>query len=239
MNYIVKQFNDDGIAIFQQFLRRAKFDSDNSDFPRDMLFEPRFTESLDEEYYISDVTFQSKHDAGRYFEEVFELSSNKALYYNQKLWSWLSAFYFDQICPVDGGGKRKVGQEARYILQTPKDYQTYYRHLLSGPSRIYSELNEKGRIFLTGELSKRGDLIEQLQAYQNIAMNKGIIEAADALYWDEEGNKLKKGAGSKGPGTPRRFVSVIGQFEFTYDLNSMQGENILTLFPNEFRRWIA
>jgi len=239
MDHRVKQFNDNGIEFFKQFLYNAKFNEDNSDFPREVLFDEKYSENLNEEYIISDIKFNIKHDAGKYFTEVLDLKNNKNAYYNQKLWTWLSAFYFDQVCPIENDGKRRVGQEARYILQNPKNYLTYYRHLLSGPARIYSELDEKGRIFLTGELSKRGDLIEQLQAYQNIALNKGIIEAADSLYWDENENKLKKGAGSKGPGTPRRFVSIIGQFEFTYDLNSMQGQNILTLFPNEFQRWIA
>ncbi|MBV8391063.1 MAG: hypothetical protein JO080_14755 [Mucilaginibacter sp.] len=239
MNYNVRQFNDNGIELFKQFLYNAKFNNDNSDFSREILYNEKYTEFLSEDFHITDVKFNTKLDAAKYFTDELNLVKNKHYYYNQKLWTWLSAFYFDQVCPVESDGKRKVGQEARYILQNPRNYLTYYRHLLSGPARIYSELNDKGRIFLTGELSKRGDLIEQLQAYQNIAMNKGIIEAADALYWDENGNKLKKGAGSKGPGTPRRFVSIIGQFEFTYDLNSMPGQNILTLFPNEFQKWIA
>lgn len=239
MDYLARQFNDDGIKYFKKFLYDAKFNDDNSDFPREILLDENYTESIAEELCITDITFITKHDAGKYFTDVLKLRENKSLYYNQKLWTWLSAFYFDQVCPLENDGKRKIGQEARYVLQNPKNYLTYYRHLLSGPARIYSELNDQGRIFLTGEISKRGDLIEQLQAYQNIAMNKGIIEAADRLYWDDSENKLKKGAGSKGPGTPRRFVSIIGQFEYTYDLNSMPGQNILTLFPKEFQRWTA
>jgi len=39
------------------------------------------------------------------------------------------------------------------------------------------------------------------------------------------------------PGTLYRFIDVIQQLDLTYDLYSMNGEEILGLLPPEFDRW--
>jgi hypothetical protein len=60
------------------------------------------------------------------------------------------------------------------------------------------------------------------------------------LYWDDKKNNIKKGARNKtGPGILRRFTKdIIPQFQMTYDLNSMNGEEIISLLPSEFNEWI-
>lgn len=239
MEYQVRAFNDAGLNAFKEHLANIKFHDLNTVFPFDSLFKEEFTIELSEEYFIEKKDFEDKFSAAKYLNDVFQLRGNKTLYYNVGFWTWLSAFYFEIVCPLEKDGKRKPGQEARHVLQDPKNHYTYYRHLLAGPARIYSELGDTGRIFLSGPLSKRGDIVEQLQAYQNIGLNKGIVEAADILYWDNTKNKLKKGAGSSGPGTPRRFVKVINQFGLTFDLNALDGQSIIQLFPHEFNRFMS
>lgn len=238
MEFKIRSLNEKGIDLFQNHLNLIKFNGANTSIDRVILLDDNYSEEIKEDYFIEDIVFKEKYDFAKYIVNKIDLNKNKHYYYHIGLWTWLSAFYFDQVCPLESG-TRRPGQDARHILQDPKDFRTYYRHLLAGPARIFAELQDKGRIFLSGDISKRGDLVEQLQAYQNIGLNKGIIEAADLLYWDENKNRLRKGAGSKGAGTPRRFVTVIGQFELTYDLNSMEGAKILELFPNEFKKWLA
>lgn len=238
MEYRIRAFNVQGISFFQNHLNSIRFNGVNTNIDRAILFDDIYSDELKEELFVEDQQFLDKYDFAKYISGHIDLSKNKHFYYHIGLWTWLSAFYFEQVCPLESN-VRKPGQDARHILQEPKDFRTYYRHLLAGPARIYSELKEKGRIFLAGDLSKRGDIVEQLQAYQNIGLNRGIIEAADQLYWDEGKNRLKKGSGSKGAGSPRRFVNIIGQFELTYDLNSMEGARILELFPDEFKKWTA
>lgn len=60
------------------------------------------------------------------------------------------------------------------------------------------------------------------------------------LYWDDQKNTIKKRARNKtGPGVLRRFTKdIIPQFQMTYDLNSMNGEEILNLLPSEFNDWL-
>ena len=59
------------------------------------------------------------------------------------------------------------------------------------------------------------------------------------LYFDEERGRPKVGAAvkTKKPGTLRRFVDVIRQFDLTYDFYSMTGQEILALLPAEFDRF--
>ncbi len=103
---------------------------------------------------IERVEFKNKNELIPYLVEQLNLRANKDLYFDKGLWSWLTAFYFDNICPTDGNGKRKVNESAFYILRDPKNYTKYYRHLLAYPSRLYSELDESSKIFLIGSIFK-------------------------------------------------------------------------------------
>ena len=236
----VKRLNLRGLEEFKKLLRDFKFNQLTGDIPVELLQSAQFTEEMEEELIIEAQIFPDKLSAAKYLTDRLNLNENKKLYYDVGLWSWISIFYFDQLAPKGRDQRRSPGEEARHLLQDPKNHQKYYRHLLAGPSRIYSELGELGRIFLAGTLDKRGDLTEQLQAYQNIALNKGIISVADEFYWDKSKNKPKRGSGSKGKGTPRRFVKIVSQFELTYDLNSMDGGKIIELFPkSEFQSWLS
>ena len=49
-------------------------------------------------------------------------------YYNIGLWTWLAGFYFEQICPSDKIGKRKIYSDYRYILNTG-EWDRIFRHL--------------------------------------------------------------------------------------------------------------
>ena len=232
----VRVFNENGLGLFQEFLNGIKFNGKTEGFEKALLGDNNYTEDLPKDVYIEDIDFENKYEFAKYITEKLDLKNEKEMYYHIGLWTWLSAFYFDQVCPLDGA-IRKPGQDARHILQEPKDFRTYYRHLLASPARIYADIGDLGRIFLSGKLNTRGDIAEQLQSYQNIGLNKSIIEVADYLYWDKAKNMVKKGAGSKGGGSPRRFAAVVRQFELTYDLNSMTSDAILDLFPAEFKKW--
>jgi len=91
--------------------------------------------------------------------------------------------------------------------------------------------------FLIGSFAKRGEVTEQFGAYQEIALNKGIIDAANILYWDNVTKNLKRGAAGKGGRSSRRLVRIIRQYQMTYDLNSMKGKEIVSLLPGEFAKW--
>lgn len=236
--YSIRTFNEAGLNEFERVIIEMK-NGNLKNIPEDLLFSEDFVFPFEPIVNIEKVEFKNKNELIPYLVQQLNLSGNKQLYFNVGLWSWLSAFYFDNICPVDGNGKRKINETAFYVLRDPKNYTKFYRHLLAYPSRVFSELEDSSKIFLIGSFAKRGEVTEQFGAYQEIALNKGIIDAANILYWDNGTKNLKRGAAGKGGGSARRLVRIIRQYQMTYDLNSMKGNEIVDLLPKEFEKWAA
>ena len=232
----IRKFNEEGLNEFEHIISELRNNA-VQDIPNELLLHEKYSDVVEPIINIDKVNFKNKNELVPYLVEGLNLSANKHLYFDKGIWSWLSALFFDNICPVDGNGKRKVKETAFYVLRDPKNYTKFYRHLLAYPSRIYAELDESSKIFLIGNFSKRGEITEQFGAYQEIALNKGILDAANILYWDDNTKNLKRGAAGKGGGSARRLVRIIRQYQLTYDLNSMDGNKIVDLLPNEFRKW--
>ena len=232
----VRTFNEEGIAEFDRVINEIR-KGNLKIIPENLISDDQFSEIAEPLINIEQIASNEKSILVPYLVGVLNLGSNKSLYFNKGLWTWMSAFFFDNVCPADGRGMRKVNESAFYVLKDPKNHQKYYRHLLAYPCRLYSELGELSKMFLIGTFQKRGEITEQFGAYQEIALNKGILEAATLMYWDDQNGKLKKGAAGKGAGSARRLVRIIRQYQLTYDLNSMPGEKIAELLPAEFSRW--
>lgn len=234
--FSIRVFNEAGLNEFEKSLIEIKNNTLN-DIPDDLLSNNEYSSILEPIINIEKVDYKFKNELIPYIVETLDLRNSKHLYFNKGLWSWLAAFYFNNICPPDGNRRRKVNESAFYVLKDPRNYTKFYRHLLAYPSRVLSELNDSAKIFLIGNLSKRGEITEQFGAYQEIALNKGILDAANILYWNAELKTLKRGAAGKGGGSARRLVRIIRQYQLTYDLNSMSGNEIVSILPNEFYKW--
>lgn len=234
----IRTFSEAGLIEFERVITELK-SGNLKDIPENLLYSEEYVSIHEPVVNIEPVDYKNKIDLIPYLANKLNLDASKQLYFDKGLWSWLAAFYFDNICPVDGNGRRKINEMAFYVLRDPRNFRKFYRHLLAYPSRTYAELRDSAKIFLVGTFMKRGELTEQLGAYQQIALNKGIIEAANILYWSEEGQNLKRGAAGKGGGSARRLVKIIGQYQLTYDLNSMKGSEIVDLLPHEFAKWRA
>lgn len=234
--FSIRTFNEEGINEFERVIGEIRCNN-LKDIPEDLLFTHQYSDIYEPIIGIQMVDYINKNELVPYIVEQLNLKSNKSLYFDKGLWSWLTAFYFNNICSVDGSGKRKVNESAFYVLKDPKNYTKYYRHLLAYPSRLYSELGDSSKIFLIGTFQKRGEITEQFGAYQEIALNKGILDAANLMYWDENTANVKRGAAGKGSGSARRLVRIIRQYQMTYDLNSMKGKDIVELLPPEFAKW--
>jgi len=221
-------FNEEGLNEFERLIFEIR-NGNLSGIPEDFLSNEDYSTVYDPKIEIENAELSLKNELVPYVVNRLNLGKNKDLYFNKGLWSWLACLYFDVICPKDGNGKRKVNEAAFYVLKDPKDFRKYYRHLLAYPSRLYAELGDSSKIFLIGDFKKRGEVTEQFGARQEIALNKGILDMANILYWDEKTKNLKRGAAGKGGGSARRLVRIIQQYQMTYDLNSMQGKEIADL----------
>jgi len=234
MTEYIHAFNSEGIEAFRNYIELLRSNPE-LEFPRDILYDENYSYKLSRDIIIENRNFASKHDAVQYLVPL--LDGIEKPFGNIGLWSWLSGFYFDQVCPINSG-KRKPNEDGRYILS--QEWNNFYRHLLAGPVRMYSIHNGNCMIFLFNPLHEMGEFVEQLMSRQNIALNKELIKLANLMYWNNdkdlpvEGVRLKEHR----PGTLRRFVDVFWQFDLTYDLYSMSYKEIASIYPEEFRKYL-
>jgi len=157
------------------------------------------------------------------------------------LWNWLGLFYFNQLCQPSPNGTRKPGKNYRYLLPpvTSTDhFRHYYRHLLAGPYRVLRLHPEGARALLSNSVDEAGDFNEQVASRLELVTNRAFVGAIDALYFDSDKDKPKRGAlNYKKPGTLRRLIDLHSQLDMTYDLYSLSTAQFLQLLPREFERW--
>ncbi len=132
---------------------------------------------------------------------------------------------------------RVPGRDYRHIPE--RGYRYLYRHLLSGPYEVYGLFKENSRFILTTAVHRESQILHELCARQNLISNRAVIEAAELLYFDRTRGvpKPRVVSSKREPGGLYRFVTVIQQFDLTYDLHSMSADHIIGLLPKEFDRW--
>jgi hypothetical protein len=155
------------------------------------------------------------------------------------LWTWLTLFYFDEVCPADGNGNREPQDEAR-LMPLLDNHQRFYRHLLLGPFlivRAHRDQPERAIAMLCNPLWKPGEIVEQLASRKELVTNRGVVELATRLYYDAEKKSFKRGAGSSVKGAARRLATLLNQLDLTFYLYGMSAEELLALLPKEFDRF--
>jgi len=226
--------NDVGIRRFADFLVRSRAGEELS-VPVELLDDPTTSTLLLPTVDIENREFATRLEAAEYLSS--KIGGLRDVNYNRGLWSWLALFYFDRVCKPDADGRRTVKAEPLYIPGAVS--WRYYRHLLAGPFRVFQLYGAGASLLLQGPVDELSDLMEQFASRQEFITNPAIIGAANELYYDPEKQRPKRGAAStkKKPGTSRRFIDVVQQFDVTYDLYAMEPAQLLDLLPREFRPW--
>lgn len=174
------------------------------------------------------------------YRQLNEAVDERDLFNRPGMWSWLSFFLFDVICPVVDG-ERTVAEDAKYLL-SKGNYRKAYRHLVAGPYymiRTYIDTPNVVRAPLNNAPDSPGDLYEQLAARKQIVTSPAAMKVANAMYWGEDEGRVRKGAAGAGAGSVRRFATVLMQYDVTYDLYAMTEERLRSLLPREFDRFLG
>lgn len=232
----VRSLNEKGIKRFRDYLQEIRVGAFLQP-PTDILINSVYSSGIDVDIEVENIIFKDKHEMARYFYDRLHMLSHSEVEQNAGFWSWLALFYFDQLCPPSNSGKRSPGQDYRYILET--GFRYYHRHLLLGPYNIYLIHGDSAPLLLSGTIDKSSKYFLELSSRQGLITNRGVIEAANLLYFDHKQKKPKRGAAValRKPGTIRRFIDVIQQLDLTHDLYSMSGEEVIALLPSEFNKW--
>ena len=231
------EFTTEGVSAFSKWLCSGA----PGRVPDDLFHDPVFSNPLCETELLARERFSDRYAFGNRLVKLLSLFDAHLISYKRSLWAWLAAWYFDQLCEIDGSGKRILRKEYVYIPQE----RYYYRHLVRTPWYVVSQHGEAAKFLLTSmrsddpaPLSRQSGLLENLAARQFVIASPTLIGAAQRLYTDKFTGRPTRGAGGTGSGSPRRLALIANQLALTHDIRNMPTENFLKLLPEEFSvRW--
>ncbi|MBN2491779.1 MAG: hypothetical protein JXQ29_13110 [Planctomycetes bacterium] len=232
---MVRALNAQGVSAFRAYLGRLRAGLAEAP-PETLLTDPEQSEAVEGAGAVAPQRFRSRLEAAEHLGAALDGVSRAAIESHVGLWSWLSLYYFDQVCPPARDGSRKPGRDYRHILDP--DFRYAHRHLLAGPFGVYRLHGERAALLLCTRVHVENRFHHELASRQSFISNPAILEAAHRLY---EGRRRRPKRGAQGgraePGTLGRFIDVVQQLEVNYDLYSMDPEAILDLLPPEFDSW--
>lgn len=152
------------------------------------------------------------------------------------LWAWLTFVARDQLFKRAADGNLKVGEVHRWYPSNPNDWQKGQRHLVRMPVLLLSTLGNDADHLLCGAPAVLPEIREQLTSQQDM-FNPTFQRVARSLYFDDATGSLKRGAGGKSGGTPRRLAKVRQQLDVTWDLEDRKPSDIVAALPAEFSRF--
>jgi hypothetical protein len=237
----IRKFTDEGLEQFRRYLAELRKGA-TSPPPFDLLNDPVTSKPVHEEIQIENREFATRIELAQYLDDALAEVEIDNIETDVYLWSWLSLYYFEQVCPQQKDGTRKPGRDYRHILEP--GYPNGHRHLLCGTYLVYTIYGlgeDLAKLVLWTPLSMESKFHHQLAGRQTLITNKGVLEAAQQMYFNEKAGRPKKGAlGEKSsPGTLLRYIDIIQQLDLNYDLYSMTGKEVLELLPAEFNTWIG
>src|SRR5438874_2304094 len=152
----LRRFNQDGLGEFAGYRASLAVDSTLPP-PKEMLEESALTELLRSDVDITQRLFANRLEAGTFLNDLLERTGILAPERDAGLWAWLTLFYFDEVCPPDGNGRRYPKDEAR-LVPIVDNFQRFYRHLLLGPYRSVRRPWRTWRRFCIADLRSRASV---------------------------------------------------------------------------------
>jgi hypothetical protein len=234
----IRRLNDHGLERFYRELLEIK-DRAREDLSPELVTDPELTSVISLTECVP-RKFKSRWDVAGYLDDLILQGKLDDYARDAGFWAWLTVFHFDEICPKAADGSRPDLKSStgvmRYYPQMT-EWKRYYRHLLAGPWMIYRAHTEDPRRampLLATDVSSPGEAVEQIASRQEFVTSATIMEVVYRLYYDPKTTKLRRGSGRKERGGTRRFVTVLQQFDMTYDLYSLAPDRLLQLLPKEF-----
>ena len=233
-----RKFTEQGLARFGEFvdLARANLKAGLGveQVPSDLLSDTALSEATEWELPPDDPSFDTKFAIGQFVSGIVPDADYEHARTDGGFWSWLAARYFDQIT----AGRKKIKERRAYLADL--SFQSFYRHLLLGPYYLYFTARDEPsrvRVLLYDEPTTMNEVMVQFGSYQTLMQNKELQNVIQRLYFDETRQRIKRGAGGKGAGTPRRLMDFLRQIELNYDLGSITADQFWAMLPREFGRF--
>jgi hypothetical protein len=225
----VYEFNDRGMLAFKKIFLGELPETAINPLDRQFVSRVQGTNSISD-----DLSTTAKELAQRVRNALGE--DWASLLPRAGVWAWLTFILRDSILPKNRDGNRVPGELHRWWPSDPGDWQKAQRHLVRMPVVLLAELGNAADHLLCGSPAILPEIREQLTSQQDM-FHPEFQKAARTLYFDETKGGLKRGAGGKGAGTPRRLAKLRSQLDVTWNLFDLDAEHIVSLLPKEFNRF--
>lgn len=236
----MRRFNEHGVAAFREYVLAARAQAKAKQavppVPLEILSEAALTEVLEYELPSDEPEFATKLDIGVFVTGVIPVEHYERVRGDEGLWTWMAARYFDRLTQ----GRKKIKEPRAYLAAL--NFQDFYRHLILGPYIVYSMAQdepERVRVLLYDEPTTMNEVMVQFGSYQTLLQNPELQRVVQRLYYDPEKKRIRRGAGGKVNGAPRRLMDFFRQIELNYDLRSIEAERFWGMLPKEFDRFKA
>ena len=226
----LRAFNKAGLDQFKRVMQ--------SQLREDWLdpLDPLLSEEIEGSAVLNDKEFATSREMAAEVLSAFSDLEVRDYLGKTGLWAWLTFVLRDQLFKRDDSGRLRVQEYWRWYPSAPGDWQKGQRHLVRMPVLLLRELRGNADHLLATHPSVLPEIREQLTS-QNAMSNKEFQVVAKLLYFDVSTGKLRRGAGGKGGGSPRRLAKVRQQFDVTWEIEELGHERILELLPKEFDRF--
>lgn len=233
-----RRFNDAGMAEFTHFVMAARASGKAKEpvapVPSELLSGDDLTDLTDYELPEDAPSFKDKVAIGMFCSGLIPAEDHERVRGDAGLWSWLAARYFDLIT----SNRQKIKEPRAYVAAI--GFQEFYRHLLLGPYYIYfmaKDDPERVRVLLYDDPTTMNEVMVQFGSYATLLQNADLQRVVQRLYFDPAKLRIKRGAGGKVNGAPRRLMDFFRQIELNYDLRSIEAERFWQMLPKEFDRF--
>ena len=232
----LRRFNRKGIEHFRAALAICR-EAPTSDISPELLTSNELSDLVIPSIEVEPKSFVTKRDAAVYFKQLLDPIPKQELLHDSGLWSWLSVFYFDIVCPKRAGA-RQVRNDYTYIFE-PRNSRHFYRHLLFVSYRILDIAPQHNRLMLDSSISSLDTFSAEVIKRLYLTRIPCFFELLDRLYWDESKGRARPGATNSTKGTAGNLVHRlpvrIRQLEKTYDLHSLSADQLIELLGEEFQ----
>lgn len=235
---ILRRFNSAGIA---EFVRRIETLRAGGAAEIDDAFvnDGRLTEPVVPEVAMERPAFKTKRDAGAYLSERTRTARTVHGDDDRGLWTWLSAWHWDAVCPIRETGERKVLNPYHYVLGFGHA-QNAKKHLIRAAVFIWDAW-PNNRLLLESPAWSLNRIVQDIVTRMLLSRLRGIGDLVDMLYRDPVTGRAKAGAADPRTVVPgdlcHRLTARIRQLEVTHDLTNLNAEQLLNLLGDEFRQW--
>lgn len=234
---IVRKFNGKGIAAFRGYLANWRENPELA-VPRQMLEDDELTDGLSTSLEVAAQKFVSKADAATYLSQLLGALPEQSVAENDGLWTWLTLFFFEEVCPSENG-RRVVKNDYHYVFEH-RNSRHFYRHLLFIPWRVKCIARNHDRLILSSPLKTLDKVTTEIMKRLFLTRIPCMFEVLDRLYWDASKGAPRRGIASPGTIKPgdlyHRLPAKVRQLEKTYDLHSLNANQLIDLLGNEFRQ---